>query len=205
MKPVLQLDPMEDMRQRLLRDEEVQSMIAMRAYEIYVSRGAEPGREAEDWFQAENEIIGFLIAEELGKGLEPYEQKPVTRKKTAITSPKVQRKTTLDPEAVSIGNAAQTAPPQDLSPVSVQEKPVPKAKPVRVKTDNPKAARATKSAVSGKANAAAKGKETSAEPAGTKKASAKKADSAKTSPKASTASAKKGTGTRKMPTGQNSK
>jgi hypothetical protein len=196
MKPVLQLDPLEDMRQRLLRDEEVQSMIAMRAYEIYVNRGAQPGREAEDWFQAENEIIGFLIAEELGKGLEPYEQKPVTRKKAAITSPKVQRKTALDPE---VGPVEEAAPAQDLSPVSVQEKAVPKANPSKVKTDKPNSARATKAAVSGKTSAAPKNKPTPAEPTAPKKASAKKAASAKAPAKGSTASAKKGTGSRKTP------
>lgn len=54
----------EELRERLLRDEEVRSMIAMRAYEIYKLRGQEPGRQAEDWFQAENEVLRFLIEEE---------------------------------------------------------------------------------------------------------------------------------------------
>jgi hypothetical protein len=202
MKPVLQLDPMEDMRQRLLRDEEVQSMIAMRAYEIYVSRGADPGKETEDWFQAENEIIGFLIAEELGKGLELVESKPVIGKKPAITSPsRVQRKTALNPE---LGALAQPAPAQDLATVSVPDKLVPKAKPSKVKpsevkADKPKGARADKNVVSGKTAAAVKDKGTSAEPTPPKKASGKKMAPAQAPAKGSTASAKKGTGSRKTP------
>jgi len=32
--------------------------IALRAYEIYVGRGAEAGREIEDWLQAESELMG---------------------------------------------------------------------------------------------------------------------------------------------------
>ncbi len=30
--------------------------IARRAYEIYLARGGEPGREREDWLQAEREL-----------------------------------------------------------------------------------------------------------------------------------------------------
>ena len=30
--------------------------IRIRAYEIYLQRGAEPGDEAQDWFQAESEL-----------------------------------------------------------------------------------------------------------------------------------------------------
>lgn len=31
--------------------------IAVRAYEIYISRGAEHGRDLDDWLQAERELI----------------------------------------------------------------------------------------------------------------------------------------------------
>lgn len=30
--------------------------IAVRAYEIYIARGAQEGRDLEDWYQAENEL-----------------------------------------------------------------------------------------------------------------------------------------------------
>jgi hypothetical protein len=40
-------------RQELSRDE-----IARRAYEIYVQRGGENGRDVEDWLRAEKEMSG---------------------------------------------------------------------------------------------------------------------------------------------------
>jgi hypothetical protein len=55
----------EELRARLLADGQVQSMIAMRAYEIFELRGGTPGHEAEDWFQAEAEILRFVIEEEV--------------------------------------------------------------------------------------------------------------------------------------------
>jgi hypothetical protein len=57
-------ESIEELRARLLRDPEVQTMIRMRAYEIYRIRGEEPGRQAEDWFQAQWEVLEFLIEEE---------------------------------------------------------------------------------------------------------------------------------------------
>jgi hypothetical protein len=66
----------EDLRRRLLRDEQVQMMISMRAYEIYKMRGSEPGHDAEDWFRAENEILTFLIQEESRR--EAYSQGQVS-------------------------------------------------------------------------------------------------------------------------------
>ena len=55
----------EELRARLLADEQVRSMIAMRAYEIFELRGGSPGHETDDWFQAESEILSFVIDEEL--------------------------------------------------------------------------------------------------------------------------------------------
>jgi hypothetical protein len=34
----------------------------MRAYEIYLQRGNGPGNEAEDWFQAESEVITYYLS-----------------------------------------------------------------------------------------------------------------------------------------------
>ena len=51
----------ERLRERLLSDDEVRAAISLRAYEIYQRRGGEPGREIEDWVQAENEILEALI------------------------------------------------------------------------------------------------------------------------------------------------
>ena len=61
----MKLESTEEMRARLLADEQIHSMIAMRAYEIYLLRGDAPGNEADDWFQAESEILRFVIDEEV--------------------------------------------------------------------------------------------------------------------------------------------
>ena len=61
---VMKKESIESLRARLLADPQVHSMIEMRAYEIYRDRGGAPGLEAEDWRQAEGEILAFLIAEE---------------------------------------------------------------------------------------------------------------------------------------------
>jgi len=53
---------LEELRQRLLRNESVQEMIRARAYEIYHMRGIQPGGAAQDWFQAESEVLAFLLA-----------------------------------------------------------------------------------------------------------------------------------------------
>ncbi|HJQ67344.1 MAG TPA: DUF2934 domain-containing protein [Blastocatellia bacterium] len=66
----------EELRRRLLQDDQVQTMISMRAYEIYQIRGGEPGHDAEDWFRAENEILTFLIQEESRRESYSREQAP---------------------------------------------------------------------------------------------------------------------------------
>jgi len=38
----------------------LQEQIEARAHEIYLSRGAEPGHELDDWLQAEREIMGWV-------------------------------------------------------------------------------------------------------------------------------------------------
>lgn len=54
----------EQLRTRLLGDEEMRSIIAERAYEIYQQRGGEPGHELDDWVQAESEILALRIEED---------------------------------------------------------------------------------------------------------------------------------------------
>jgi len=36
--------------------------IRRRAYQIYVERGEQPGRELDDWLQAEREVEGLALA-----------------------------------------------------------------------------------------------------------------------------------------------
>lgn len=55
-------ESLKDLRNRLLREERVQQMVRTRAYEIFQMRGGQPGWEAHDWFQAEGEVLAFLIA-----------------------------------------------------------------------------------------------------------------------------------------------
>lgn len=55
-------DSLEELRQRLLRDESVREMIRARAYEIFLMRGIQAGSAAQDWFQAESEVLAFLLA-----------------------------------------------------------------------------------------------------------------------------------------------
>jgi hypothetical protein len=57
-------ESLDELRERLLRDEHAQELIRMRAFEIYKLRGGQPGGEAHDWFQAESEVMTFLIEEE---------------------------------------------------------------------------------------------------------------------------------------------
>lgn len=57
-------ETLEDLRERLLRQHNVQQMIQVRAYEIYRMRGGQPGGEAQDWLHAEGEVLAFLIAHE---------------------------------------------------------------------------------------------------------------------------------------------
>lgn len=57
-------ESIDELRERLLRDEGVREMIRARAYELYLIRGDMPGHEAEDWFRAEHEVIAFFIDQE---------------------------------------------------------------------------------------------------------------------------------------------
>ena len=57
-------DSLEELRERLLSQNNVQQMIQVRAYEIYQMRGGQPGGEAHDWFRAESEVLAFLLADE---------------------------------------------------------------------------------------------------------------------------------------------
>jgi len=60
-------ETLEELRERLLRQQGVQQLIEIRAYEIYQMRGGMPGGEAQDWFHAQGEVLAFLIATESAK------------------------------------------------------------------------------------------------------------------------------------------
>jgi hypothetical protein len=52
-----QADTGEDSEGNLARDDEIRR----RAYEIYLERGEEPGRDLDDWVQAERELEGGVL------------------------------------------------------------------------------------------------------------------------------------------------
>jgi hypothetical protein len=54
----------EQIRDEMANDEQVRAKISLRAYEIYLSRGGEPGGEVQDWLQAENEVLTSLSEEQ---------------------------------------------------------------------------------------------------------------------------------------------
>lgn len=56
----------EQMRERLLADPQVQEMIRHRAFYLYQQRAGRPGTAADDWFQAESEVVKFWIEKESG-------------------------------------------------------------------------------------------------------------------------------------------
>ena len=60
----------EQLRERLLGDEEARASISQRAYEIYQQRGCEPGLELDDWLQAENEILAVMLEKEMRRSAE---------------------------------------------------------------------------------------------------------------------------------------
>lgn len=66
-------ETLEELRERLLRQQSVQQMIQVRAYEIYQMRGGKPGGEAQDWFHAEGEVLAFLLASESAQADEQAE------------------------------------------------------------------------------------------------------------------------------------
>ena len=55
----------EEVRARLLTNEEIRGRIAFRAYEIYQRRGDGHGGALNNWLQAEGEIVSPLVEQEL--------------------------------------------------------------------------------------------------------------------------------------------
>ncbi|HXG68023.1 MAG TPA: hypothetical protein VNO70_23195 [Blastocatellia bacterium] len=70
----------QEKRARLLGDSSVQERIRWRSYEIYQTRvrSQQPGNQFTDWFQAENEILEELLAQEIDpRALLESEAQPV--------------------------------------------------------------------------------------------------------------------------------
>lgn len=87
----------EQLRERLPADREVQEVISLRAYEIYQSRGCANGCDLDDWLRAENEVLAALTepkAPDLTAGSTPAAVKTgdTTRQPEALLSEAAPRK-----------------------------------------------------------------------------------------------------------------
>lgn len=125
-------ESLEEHRQRLLRDENVQEMIRARAFEIYHMRGVQPGAVAEDWFQAESEVLAFLLAhhpEEVAE--EEVEQIAATPAADALPEPTTPKKRT--PRSASKENAAKKVATRRVGP---KKAPVSDSKPKRPRKES---------------------------------------------------------------------
>ena len=69
-REVMNDESKEQLRERLLGDEEARAAISQRAYEIYQQRGGEPGLELDDWLQAEKEILAVMVEKEMRRSAE---------------------------------------------------------------------------------------------------------------------------------------
>ena len=69
-----------------------EEQIQQRAYELFLARGCEPGRELEDWLEAEKELTYLAELTAIGadlaadEELAPEPQEPVVRKKHAAAA-----------------------------------------------------------------------------------------------------------------------
>ncbi|MFY9221107.1 MAG: DUF2934 domain-containing protein [Blastocatellia bacterium] len=83
------------MREQLQQDPSVRNRVARRAYELFIQRGRQIGREAEDWFKAETEILAELMQEnaqqtkeEVSHDVASAQTKTVAPKKRTYTKKK---------------------------------------------------------------------------------------------------------------------
>lgn len=107
-------ETLEELRERLLRQHNVQQMIRVRAYEIYRMRGGQPGGEAQDWFHAESEVLAFLLADESGRVHEEAGSTSAERAPSAaVEAPAVKKPRS---RAGAKPAAAQTAAPKKAAP-----------------------------------------------------------------------------------------
>ena len=106
-------ESLEELRQRLLHDQNVQEMIHARAFEIYHMRGVQPGSAAQDWFQAESEVLAFLLAHQpeqvTEEEVEPIAATPtVDALSQATTSKKRKPRSTSKQTATRKASTKQT-------------------------------------------------------------------------------------------------
>ena len=64
-REALLLKQTEELRIHLLGNDGIRERVSSRAYELYERRGADHGRDLEDWAKAENEVLSPLIEQKL--------------------------------------------------------------------------------------------------------------------------------------------
>jgi hypothetical protein len=127
-------EDLDERREELIRDERVRQMIRVRAYEIYQMRGPQGGGQAQDWFQAENEVLSFLIADE-SRQIENESRQVESAPSTASTpvAAKPAKATATKKSSSRIASAAKPASKTRTTRKPADTKP----KPAR-KRSNPK-------------------------------------------------------------------
>ena len=126
------LESFEELRDRLLLEDRVQQMVRVRAYEIYQIRGGQPGWEARDWFQAEGEVLAFLIANE------SREDDEITTAERASEVSAPEPVTVSEPPALSEAPATKVSSPSKASGARKQAAQKPASKRVASKKAEPK-------------------------------------------------------------------
>ena len=124
---------LDERREELIRDERVRQMIRVRAYEIYQMRGPQPGGQAQDWFQAENEVLSFLIAEsrQIENESRQVENEPSTASAPVAATP--AKATATKKSSPRVASAAKpsskkraTRKPADTKPKPARKRAIPK-------------------------------------------------------------------------------
>lgn len=80
------------MREQLQQDPSVRNRVARRAYELFILRGRQIGREAEDWFKAETEILAELMQENAQQIKEEVPESEVSHKVVLVEATTVAPK-----------------------------------------------------------------------------------------------------------------
>jgi hypothetical protein len=102
----------EEIRARLLRDHNVIENIQVRAYEIWILRGRIDGRQHEDWMLAENEVLNFLVEQEMKRAAEeslpPAAEEVAMVETTTETGPQTEAAPVKKPRKAAAPKAATT-------------------------------------------------------------------------------------------------
>ena len=116
-------DSLEELRERLLSQNNVQQMIQVRAYEIYQMRGGQPGGEAHDWFRAESEVLAFLLADESpgNNQAEAISAEATTPQDPAVKAPALKKSRTPAKPTAAKASGPKKATPKRSTPKKPEE------------------------------------------------------------------------------------